>query len=204
MGKIQVSGNLLKRLTFISKHASKVLVAPNGVSSRHITVQSVGISDCTFGIESKELVEMLKHTQEFELVPGIEIKYSYSCNMGEYDAIVTRNIPVFDLQFTFDFQTPICTIKLPIFKSISNDETEVVFSNGKLVLETKSYIKTRLVFASSRVEGIESFCTKVRGNDLKIIEEIEGDRVLCYFEHSLVIFGFDKDISIAVVIKCIS
>lgn len=204
MGKIQANPIFLKRLLFLQRHSSKVLVTQNGVSSRHITIQSPGFSDCSFGIETKELVEMLKHTDTFELNEQSFVKYSYSSNIGEQDATVCRTLPVFNLKNSFDFKESICTIKLPIFKCISGDELLVSFLEGKLVLESNGYVKTRMVFDVNRVEGAELFSAKVKGIDLKIIEEIEGDRVLCYYENSLVVFGFDNDLSMAVVIRCIS
>lgn len=203
MGKIQASPNLIKKLLFIQKHCNKVVVSPNGISSRYINVQLACLSDCSFGIETKELVEMLKYTNDFNLIDKKYIEYNYTCFLDDQEAYISKNIPLFDLSYTFNFQSPICTLKLPFFKSISSDETEIEFLNGKLILETRGYIKTRIVFDAQRVEGTEYFRAKAKGTDLKIIEEIEGERVLCYFENSLVIFGFDQDLNTAIVIKCL-
>ena len=203
MGRISATPNLIKKLLFIQKHSNKVLISPNGISTRYITVQSVGFSDCTFGIETKELIEMLKHTEEFEIIENNKLEYRYKIHVGIHEGEVCKNIPLFELSYLFNFNTSICTLKLPHFKSITNDETNIEFINGMLICESKGYVQTRIIFDVQRVEGSMYFNIKTRGCDLKIIEDIEGDRVLCYFENSLVVFGFEEGINTAAVIKCI-
>lgn len=204
MGRINITPGLVKKLLFIQKHSNKVFISPNGISSRHITIQSQEFCDCSFGIETKEIVEMLKQTEEFEIIENNELEYKYKIFVGDQEGEVCKNIPIFPLSYTFNFQTAICTVKLPHFKSITADDTTVELLNSKLILESRGYIKTRIVFDVQRVDGSEFFRVKVRGLDLKIIEELEGERVLCYFENNLVAFGFEQHVSTAIVIKCIT
>jgi hypothetical protein len=203
MGKIQVNPFLLKRLQFLQKHANKAQVTRNGIASRHINIDFQGFSNCEFGIETKELNEMLKHTEEFEIENNL-LKYSYVCGDSDLKARIIKEIPLFDLAYLFNFNTPISSLKLPFFKLISTDETSITFSDGKLIFETNEYVKTRLIKQVQLVDGLNSFRVKAKGSDLKIIEEIEGARVLCYFDESLVVLGYENDICLAVVIKSLA
>ena len=199
MGKINNPPNFLKKLLFLQRHSSKVLVLPGGICSKSISIELPNLCDCTFGVDSKELLELVKHNVEFQL-ESCYLVYSFVQNIGLQDAVVAKRIPLETLDFPFCFEKPVCTIKLPVFRPISSEETRITFIQGKLILETNEYIKTRLVFDVRRLEGLDCFTAKVKGKDLRIIEEIEGDRVLCFFENNVVVFGFEKDSTTGVVV----
>lgn len=211
MGRISDSPTVVRKVLFLQKHASRVLVSPQGISSPNITIQfgsSVRISDSTFGIGTRDLLDMIRHTSTFQ-IDGGTLVYDYESTIGDRTARISRHIELFDMSHGFDVEAPLQTLKLKDLASgrglniLSNDDTTVTYRNGKLVLETFGYVSTRMVVDADKVDGVDYFKVKVRGKDLRVASEAEGERVLCYHENCLVMYGFEREVTTAIAISLI-
>jgi len=233
MGKLISSPILIKKLLFMQKYADKVLVAPKTISSSQILICFPELSDTTFGIKVKDLLELAKHSSEFE-IKNKRLSYSYKIggitifNDNEAgstaDGQITNNAAIkgsiednensnngickiikyadlFDLKYNFNFVNPAVTLKLLDFNVISANDTDLVFKENKIILQTSGHISTRLVFDVAKIDGIDYFKVKVRGNELKIICELEGDKALCYHGNFLVAYGFENDVTTFLILK---
>lgn len=176
-------------------------VNPQGISSPNISIHFSNLSDSTFGIGVKDLLDMVKNTSVFQIDNGI-LSYEYESKAAR----VMRRVELLDIDHNSDTETPLLTLKLgdPAsgcgFRTLSDDDTTVTYRNGRLVLETFGHIRTRMVVSVDKVDGIDFFRVRVKGKDLRIVCEMEGERVLCYHESCLVVYGFEKDTTTAAII----
>lgn len=200
MGKIHNSPELIQKVSFLSRHSHKAYVSRSSISSEFISIHQENLCDETFCISSKDLLDLLKNTQEFN-IEGQVLVYAYDTVLGGNMARVVKKVPVFDSKFVFDFQNPLLTARISNFKCLSSEPTSVKFSENKLVLETRTYIKTRMVIEASKVDGIDTFEIEVSGKKLKIIEELENELVLCFYRDCIVVFQFQNTVNTAVIIN---
>ncbi|ELA41725.1 uncharacterized protein VICG_01229 [Vittaforma corneae ATCC 50505] len=200
MGNIQNSPYLLQKVLFIQKYSQKAHVTHSSISSSSISVCLPNLCDTEFGIESKDLSDLMRSTTEFVIEDGV-LKYSFESTVGDKMAKICKKIELISLNYTFEFENPILTAKVPIFKCISIDNTFIIFSKNKLLLQTSGYVKTRNVLDAQRVDGVDCFEICVSGKDLKIVEELGTDLVLCCYQNCIVVFSFENDISTAVVVR---
>lgn len=116
--------------------------------------------------------------------------------------VITKYIELFDLNYKLIVNQPKLVLRIKEFKVISSDETFIKYENNKLLLETFKHIKTRNILKVEKIEGFENnFSVKVRGDEIKIIQELEGERLLCYHDDCLVFYGIEDKVTTAGVIK---
>lgn len=191
---------LINKIPFLQRHSHRVLVSQSSISSSSISIHLKDLSDSVFGIETSVLVDLLRSSSEFEIRNGI-LEYCYESGVGSASARIVKRAPTCTLDYTFNFGEPFLTLKMPEFRCLTNDPTVITFSRNLLVLVSSGYVSTRCVLEAQRVEGPESFEITVSGKELKMVEELGGDIVLCYYKDCLVVFKFEEDVSTAVVIK---
>lgn len=232
MGKLVSSPILIKKLLFMQKYADKVLVAPKTISSSQILICFLELCDSTFGIKVKDLLELAKHSSEFEInnkrlsysykIGGITVFNDNETGISTADRITNNAVikgsienenlnngickiikyaDLFDLKYNFNFANPVVTLKLLDFNVISANDTDLVFKENKIILQTCGHISTRLVFDVAKIDGIDYFKVKIRGNELKIVCELEGDKALCYHGNFLVAYGFENDVTTSLILK---
>lgn len=200
MGTIRNHPELIQKILFLQRHSQRVHITPSTISSKLISIHLNGLCDCEFGIETKALADLVRSSNSFEITDR-HLCYAYESPVGDKTARIVKRVPVFEISYVFDFGSPLLTAKLPAFRCLSTDMTVVRFTKNKLVLETAGYVSTRSVLEAQRVEGVEDFELSVSGKELKIVEELSGEVVMCYYKDCLVMFKFEGDMSTAVVIK---
>lgn len=213
MGEILNTPAVARKLLFLQKYANKVLVTPQGIFSPTISIHfgttsssanPISISDATFGTRVRDLLDMVKHTSTFQINRGT-LAYEYEsgeCRADGRAARISRRVELFDVDHYTGVEAPLLTLKLRVSGSIilSGDDTVVTYKRGKLVLETFGHIRTRMVVAADRVDGVDTLSVRVRGRDLRVVDDVEGEKVLCYHRNCLVIYGFDSGATTAAVI----
>lgn len=226
MGKLSFPPAILKKLYFLEKYSNKVLVDENSISTSSVSIQcSYPLSDTKFGIKTKDLIDMVKNTSEFELKDQ-KIYYKYTISnldvfkneikdfsyfesqkiesSQDNKAIIKKYSDLYDLKYQFDFENPILTIKLPKFNILSTDDTDIVYKDNKLILSTNNFVKTRLVFDVEKIDGTDNFCARMRGHDIKMASSFEENSILCYHTTHIVFYFFEDTITTAMVLKIIN
>lgn len=174
----------------------------SSISSPSISVNLQNLCDSEFGIESRDLVDLMKNNTEFKVEDNV-LKYSFENVVGDKVARICKKAGLLSLDYRFEFGNPMLTAKVPVFRCLSTDNTFVTFSKNKLLLQTGGYVKTRNVLDAQKVDGSDYFEISLVGKDLKIVEELGTDLVLCCYQNCIVVFSFENDISTAVVVRSV-
>lgn len=200
MGRIENTPQLLEKLLFMQKHSQKATVTPSSIFSPTIAIYKQDISDSSFCVSVKDLVDLVKSNRNFE-IEDRTLVYSYDTSIGSNAATVCRRIDLYTLQDVFQYQEPLLTLTIPKLKCLTNDKTTVKFSKNKLVLESNEYIKTRLVLEAKKASGADEFSISVSGKSLKIAEELKDELAMCFYNDCIVVFKFEGSLSTAVIIN---
>lgn len=195
------SPKFIQKIAFLQKHSKIVSITKSTVSSNTFSIHLNDLTDCEpFSIETKDLLDLLKINQPFE-IEGEYLKYSYETPVGDKIAKISKKVGISNVKYEFEFENPLLTAKINKFKVLSTDKTHLIFEKNRLILETKGYIRTRSIIEVQRIDGVEKFEIIVSGKDLKIVEELGEDIVMCYYKDCIVIFKFEDEISLSMIIR---
>lgn len=203
MYSIRPSVNLLKKLIFIQKYSNKIQITPTNISSEFIHIQLPKFCDFHIGIDTADFIELVKHATLVS-IDRDKLLCEYKISVSNSDLIVKRRINLYDLDYTINVPEPLLSIKFEKFTCLSEDDTFLTVSGSLMILETKGFVKTRLCIPIQRVEGDINFACCVKAKDLKMLNELERDMVLCFFNDCIVAYEFDEEITTAVIIRILN
>lgn len=200
MHYISATPALLRKLAFLSKHSNMIRIAPTMLSTLNAQIEVPRFCDFTAGIQSSELLELARHGSSVAIENGV-LRYNYSLRAGPLSVTTTREIKIHDVNYGIDIPTPRMSVKIKDLPILTKDNITLSVSNGVLVLQSSGFIKTRICLAVEKVDGEDCFSCNVRARDLKIVNEIEGERLLSFFDECIVAHGLESDATTAVLIR---
>lgn len=191
---------------FMRKFSSKITVSKTSICSKSILVEMPEFCDCCFTVRIKDFGAMLKQTQEFVLEENA-LRYGYEAGMGVSLVKVEKRIKVYDETYQITGGIPLLSIVTNGFKVLSSDEIEIkAEKNGRLVLESFGVIRTRSEYIGLRVpeHKVDLVVVKVRGKDLKVLEEFKGDIVFSFLDSHILAYSLGDDFTVIVQIGVLS
>lgn len=207
MGKVDLSPLLHDVLTLFRQFASRITVSKTSICSSSILAEMPEFCDCSFTVKTKDFVAMLKQTREFD-VNDTELRYRYRIGAGAGMVKVERSIRAYDEVYQVAGGIPLLSIAVPSFRVLSQDDCEVrADKDGNLVLESSGVVKTRSEYVGLRVPDhtVDSVAgIRVRGRDLRILEELKGEVVLSFLDSHILGYSLGSNFTVVVQIGILS
>ncbi|ADM11941.1 uncharacterized protein Eint_080040 [Encephalitozoon intestinalis ATCC 50506] len=206
MGKIDLSPLLHNILVFVRKFASKITVTNTSICSRSIFVEMPKFCDCSFTVRVKDFIAMLKQTQEFT-VEEKELRYSYEASMEGSLVNVERRIKRYEEEYQIAGGVPLLSIAINGLKVLSSEEIEIkAGKDGNFVMESFGVVRTRSKYSGLRVpeSTVDSVTVKVRGRDLRILEELKGDVIFSFLDSHILAYSLGDNFTIVIQISILN
>lgn len=203
---IQLSPLLHRALNFIGKFASRLTVSNSSICSEHIQIEVPDFCDCGFTIKTRDLVTMLKYTNEFS-IKGKELQYSYEVCAGGSLINFEKVVNAYEETYKISSGIPLLNIVVNGFRVLSSDDHEIkADKKGNFTIQSFGVIETRTEYTGLRViENIaESVNVKVRARDLYVLEKLDGDIIFSFLDSHILVYSLADDITIVVQIKILS
>lgn len=218
---INITPEFIKSIYFISQFAAKVMISENTISSSNLTIQIQNLSNCNVGVSVKDLIEVIKNYNDvvkfcikdskliFRYTRAISDTFDESTKRKDQvddeskQAEITKYLDLFNLDFKFNISQPLLVLRIiKDFDVLSNDETTLTYEGNTIRIETFGYVKTRNIIQIEKVEGdLIGFEIKIRGEGIRIIADIEGEKLLSYHKDYLVVYGIENNITTACIIR---
>ncbi|KAI5151087.1 hypothetical protein ENBRE01_1893 [Enteropsectra breve] len=194
------STDLLKRLAFIQKYSSTVQIGHNFLYCPLIQINMEAFCDFSGTMPTAEFAELVKNT-DFFYSDGKTVKYEYYRETGKNKLLIQRDISLVNAEYNIELSSAIANIKIPDLNVITKDEIEFTAHPNKIVMRSHGYIKTQCVLPAQGIDMKERIVRRVRPKDLKIIEDLAGEKVLSFFRDFMVCYKFEDAATTAVIIK---
>lgn len=196
---IRSTPSLLKKLSFLLKHADIIYVTPKTISSKSIQIELNEFCNFTIAIKTIDFIDIVKYTSEV-YINGNTLHYTYESNISSTSVKVDREVKLLDESFEFNFPDPVISITLTGLNILTKDDITMQVHENVMVLESNGFIKTKCISAIEKIQGLGSFKCCVRGRSLKILSELEGRIAMSFFEDFLIIHEFDEETTTSVII----
>ncbi|ORD98765.1 hypothetical protein A0H76_1947 [Hepatospora eriocheir] len=201
---IQVSKELIEKLSLIDKFSSKVTLTPKTLESSFIIVNLPKFCNFTICVNTKDLLEMIRSTDHFELNNEIVI---YKCLEKYVDSSVeiTKTFKTYEVIKSGFSEEEISVIHVEdIVTTLTTDDVIISYKEGVFSFKSHGLIQTRIEFKASLMSGKKIFKCKASGKSLEIFKEFQGDLVVSLSKNFLLLKVFENEILIECLIPLIN
>lgn len=173
------------------------------LATANIQIKLPEFCEFSVGVSTADFIELIKHAQEIRL-EGDKLHYSYASQVSLTNVRTTREIPLFSLDYGIDIAGPLLSVRMGDIAVLTEDNIRLSVGDGWLALESDGHVKTRSYASVEQLDGEGSYACTVRAKDMRIIEEIEGDRVMCFFESCVIVYGFEDEATTAMLVRVLN
>lgn len=197
MTLITTSKVLIDKLKLIEKYSRKVTVSTSSLSSPTLKVNLNHICDIEFTTNTRDLIQMLEHTSDFEIRSN-QIVYSYSVEVGGVSIECTRHFKLYEEKFDIPYADPRLSIVVRHFILLSSDDHSIeADSSGNFTISSNNQIETRTSFKGLNVayHEVDKVCACVKFKDLEILREFDNEYIFSFFDDHLLIHILEGDVT---------
>lgn len=197
---IKSSPLIMKKLSFLSKYSDRVQITPTTLATPTIHIQVPQFCDFSAGLYIADLVAMARNTESVDITEGT-ISYTYASEISLTVVDIEKTVPTLSLNYSIDIPSPTTSARIGGLPIITKDECQVTLRDGRLIVESRGLVKTRVCVPAERLEGSDAASCRVRSRDLRIVECIEGEHVINFFDDCIVVYGLEDEVATAAIVR---
>lgn len=191
---------LMKKLAFLCKHGDKIQITPTTLAISNIHIQIPRFCEFSIGLYMADFIDMVKNTDSIDILDNT-VTYSYSSKISFTQVNVEKTAPLLDLNYNVDIPSPSVSIKVGHLPMVTKDDCHVTFRGDFLTVESYGLIKTKVCVPAEKLEGGDAFKCRVRSKDLRIIESMDGEHIVNFFDDCIVIYGLESETATAAIVN---
>lgn len=193
--------SLARKLKFLQKHTKTVAVAPTMLSAEGIQVQLESFCDFECALRTADLVELAAHPGEIA-VQGNTLSYRFS-PAQQAGLTVHREVEIVEPPPAMPSATPLLSIRVPTLPVLTQDDIELNYADGVLVMTSSGRVRTRAVAMVERLSGIEAPACRVRSSSLRLLNDLEGEHIISFCGDFLIGYGIEPTDTTAILIRVV-
>lgn len=197
--KVWGTPKLIQKLKFIQKYSRIVHISYDTLTTERIQIKIPRFCDFECGMYVSDFIELAQHSADV-MFDEKTLKYSYEV-CCEPKTVVYKECKLITANYSFPDVEAQLSIRIDLLPILSEDNTRMCCDEKQLILESKGYMPSRAVVDFTRVEGAGTVSCFVRPKSLKMINEIDGEKVLCFCSNFIVGYGIEPDTTTAILIN---
>lgn len=188
--KYKVTPELINKLPLLLKYTKELFIDHSIISAENIRIKLNYFLNFNFGIKTIDFVEMITNTDAIEVENNI-VKYKYAYKTNGNMLVVNKTVAILNTNYNTDIPALKLSIKVSGLKILTKNKILISVDKNSMILSSDDRIKTYAYHKIERLncEEEEEECF-VRGESLKIIEELDKDLVISFFPEFIAIHEF--------------
>lgn len=185
--------NIICKLEFLNKYSKNVTVSQTSLTTKNLQIifSSPITTSKDFTINIKDLISILKATNEFEIKnKKINLKYTKYVETNDFIVEIERSFKISDEDFKLPSSNVLMSVKISKLLILSSSNFTIQCNNdGQFIMTSNDILETKF---ESKVEVLDCNTDKVeiciRGNDLKILELFDQDKIFYFFKNFILVY----------------